>query len=74
VAAEQWHHRTCVDGVGQLEDPRDERHYARLKGDHLAQAVALLPSFELEKKGAIRLVKSGNQGLDSGSSATKSAT
>jgi hypothetical protein len=45
-----------------------------LKGDHLAQAVALLPTFELEKKGAIRLVKSGNQGADSGSPATKSAT
>jgi integrase len=50
------------------------RHYARLKGDHLAQAVALLPTFELEKKGAIRLVKSGNQAPDSGSPATKSAT
>jgi integrase len=47
------------------------RHYARFKGDHLAKAVALLPTLELEGKRALKLVKVGKQGGKAASAGTK---
>jgi integrase len=38
------------------------RNYAHLKGDHLADAVALLPTPELAGKGALKLVMAGSPG------------
>ena len=47
------------------------RHYARFKGDHLAKAVALLPTLEPAGKGALKLVKPGSQGGKAASAGTK---
>jgi integrase len=47
------------------------RHYAHLKGDHLADKVALLPTLELAGKGALKLVKTGSQGGKAISAGTK---
>lgn len=47
------------------------RHYGRLQGDHLATAVALLPTLELDGKKALKLVKVGKQGGKAASAGTK---
>jgi integrase len=47
------------------------RNYAHLKGDHLADAVALLPTLELAGKGALKLVKTASQGGKAASAGTK---
>lgn len=50
------------------------RHYAYLKGDSLAPAAAKIPTLNLEKKGALRLVTSGFRAADAEKNDTKTGT